>query len=78
MYEKLLIANQSLMLIIAIVLIVMLYQTNSDMRINELETRQTNHLVYLEQKVNNVDARLDSSVNKLDHRLSVIEAKQSY
>lgn len=78
MYEKLLIANQSLMLLIASGLIVMLFQTDNSKRLDELEHRQTNHLVYLEKKVNNVDSKLDSSVNKLEHRLTVIEAKQNH
>ena len=39
MYKKLLTANQSLMLIIAIALIVMLFQTDNSKRLGELEQR---------------------------------------
>lgn len=75
MYEKLLIANQSLMLIIAIALIVMLFQKNNSKRLNELEHRASQHLTYLEQKVNNVDSRLDATTNELRHSLKIIEAR---
>lgn len=76
MYEKLLIANQSLMLIIAIVLIVMLHQTSSDKRINELETRQTNHLTYLESRLNAESAKIDKIGITLDSRLDMVEIRQ--
>lgn len=75
MYEKLLIANQSLMLLIASGLIVMLLQTDNSKRLNELEHRATNHLNYLEQKANRVDAKLDATTNELRHSLKIIEAK---
>ena len=77
MYEKLLIAHQSLMLLIASGLIVMLFQTDNSKRLNELEHRATNHLTYLEQKVNNVDSRLDTTTNELRHNLKMIELRHS-
>jgi len=76
MYEKLLIAHQSLMLIIAITLIAMLYQTNNNKRINELETRQTNHLVYLESRLSADSSKLDKIANSFDSRLNLIELRQ--
>lgn len=76
MYEKLLIANQSLMLIIAIALIVMFFQTDNSKRLNELEHGQTNHLVYLEGRLNAEASKLDKISNSLDSRLNLIELRQ--
>lgn len=77
MYEKLLIANQSLMLLIASGMIVMLLQTDECKRINELEHRQTNHLTYLEGRLNTEASKLDKIANELEHRISIIEIKQN-
>lgn len=75
MIEKIMVIHQSLMLLIASGLIVMLFQTDNSKRLGELEHRQTNHLTYLEQKVNNVDSRLDATTNELRHSLKIIEAR---
>lgn len=76
MIDKFIAINQSLMFLIALTLIVIMYQQDYQRRINDLETRQTNHLIFLEQKVNNVDSKVDTTTNELRHSLRVMEARQ--
>lgn len=76
MYEKLLIANQSLMLIIAIALIVILFHSDNTKCISELEHRQTNHLTYLEGRLNAEASKLNKIANSYDSRLDIIELRQ--
>ncbi|WP_027896894.1 hypothetical protein [Zestomonas thermotolerans] len=44
-------------------------------RLDELESRQTNALVYLETKVNNVDAKLDAATSELHQSLKMLELR---
>jgi hypothetical protein len=76
MLEKLMIVSQSLTLLAACCLIFAFLNTDQGKRISELELRQTNHLAFLEQKTNNVDAKLDAAVNRLEQRLYMLSAKQ--
>ncbi|OEC44946.1 hypothetical protein A7D27_06390 [Pseudomonas sp. 1D4] len=70
------IAGQSLMLLLTCCLIFAFFNIDQGKRISELERRQTNHLVYLEQRVNNVDSRLDAVTNEIRHNLKVMETRK--
>lgn len=76
MIDRIMIVNQFLMLLIASGLIVILFQTDNSKRLGELEHRQTNHLVYLEGRLNAEASKLDKISNSLDSRLNLIELRQ--
>lgn len=42
-------------------------------RLPELETRQTNTLVFLEHKVNRVEKKVDDAVGRLEERMQIME-----
>jgi len=50
-----------------------LQATNS--RVSELELRQTNSLVYLEGRTNDLAAGVTERLNKMDRRVQMLEAK---
>lgn len=77
MIEKIMVIHQSLMLLIASGLIVMLFQIDNSKRLGELEHRQTNHLTYLESRLNSEASKLDKVSNSLDSRLNLIELRQT-
>lgn len=75
MFEKLMIINQSLILLVALALIFLFLNVDQNKRLNELELRQTNTLSYLEGKINNVDSKLDAATNELRQGLKVLELR---
>lgn len=51
------------------------YQKQQKLQLSELETRQTNTLVYLESRVNRLDEKLDASTNELHQRIKLVESR---
>lgn len=51
------------------------HQKQQRLQLSELETRQTNTLVYLESRVNRLDEKLDASTNELQQQIKIIEAR---
>lgn len=75
MIDKLFIANQFLMLLMASGLIIILLQADNTGRLHELELRQTNQLTYLESRVSNLEMELDVTESELRHNLRAIDAR---
>lgn len=52
---------------------VLLLQQVQQTSVSQLEARQTSHLAYLEGRTNDLAAKVDSEVNKLNRRLDLVE-----
>lgn len=52
---------------------VLLWQQAQHASVSQLERRQTSHLVYLEGRINDLAAKLDTEINKLNRHLDLIE-----